>query len=201
MTPMTSPGVGSSNSGKPVKAPSQDGAFDSGLGRVLSGLNSVGSVWIFVLMVLINADAFGRTLFNAPINGVPELIELSIVGIVFLQMGDALRNGRLTRSDGFFNLALAHRPAFGRAMGAGFDLLGAVFMALILYGSVPLLVEAWTRDYYVGVEGWFTMPVWPVKVIIVIGCVVTLAQFLAFAWRYLAPSPPDQPSGAVSHLE
>jgi len=198
---MAEPEAAGSKSGNTNKAPSQDGAFDSGLGRVLSGLNSVGSAWIFVLMVLINADAFGRTLFNAPINGVPELIELSIVGIVFLQMGDALRNGRLTRSDGLFNLALARRPALGRAMGAGFDLLGAVFMALILYGSVPLLAEAWTRDYYVGVEGWFTMPVWPVKAIIVIGCVVTLAQFLAFAQRYLAPRHPDRPSGATPNLQ
>ena len=198
---MTSPEAGASNPGKTNKAPSQDGAFDSGLGRVLSGFNSVGSVWIFVLMVVINADAFGRTFLNAPINGVPELIELSIVGIVFLQMGDALRNGRLTRSDGLFNLALTRRPALGRALGAAFDLLGAIFMGLILYGSVPLLAEAWTRDYYVGVEGWFTVPVWPVKVIIVIGCVVTLAQFLAFAWRYLAVSPPDQPSGVASHFE
>jgi TRAP-type mannitol/chloroaromatic compound transport system permease small subunit len=198
---MAEPEAGGSNSGKTNKAPSQDGAFDSGLGQVLSGLNSVGSVWIFVLMVLINADAFGRTLFNAPINGVPEMIELSIVGIVFLQMGDALRNGRLTRSDGFFNLALTRLPTLGRAMGATFDLLGAVFVGLILYGSVPLLAESWTRDYYVGVEGWFTVPVWPVKVIIVIGCVVTLAQFLAFAWRYLVPSPPDRPSGAASHFE
>jgi hypothetical protein len=125
---MAEPGASDSKPGKPVKAPSQDGAFDSGLGHVLSGLNSVGSVWIFVLMVLINADAFGRTLFNAPINGVPEMIELSIVGIVFLQMGDALRNGRLTRSDGFFNLALTRLPTLGRAMGATFDLLGAVFI-------------------------------------------------------------------------
>ena len=97
------------------------------LTRLLVGLNGIGSVWIFVLMLVINTDAFSRTLFTAPIYGVNEIIELSIVAIVFLQLGDALRNRRLTRSDGFFNLALERVPALGRAMGALFDLLVDLF--------------------------------------------------------------------------
>ncbi|MFQ5923781.1 MAG: hypothetical protein ACE5M4_13145, partial [Anaerolineales bacterium] len=45
--------------------------------------------------------------------------------------------------------------------------------------------ESVEKDFYVGVEGLFTAPVWPVKLIIVIGRIVTLLQFLVFAWRYL----------------
>ena len=162
-------------------------ATRSALTRLLVGLNGIGSVWIFALMVLINADAFSRTLFTAPIYGVNEMIELSIVGIVFLQLGDALRTGRLTRSDGLFRILLGRQPLIGRSLGALFDLLGAVFMGLILYGSWPLLTEAWVNDYYVGNEGVFTAPTWPIKLIIVVGCLVTMLQFVAFAIRHALP--------------
>ena len=76
-------------------------------------------------------------------------------------------------------------PALGRALGAAFDLLGATFMGLILYGSFPLFTEAFENDYYVGNEGVFTAPVWPIKALVVIGCLVTALQFAASAWRYV----------------
>ena len=167
-------------------APPQGGAFISLFDRLVSGMNALGTAWIFVLMILINADAFGRTLFAAPIDGVIEMVELSLVGIVFLQLADAARRGRLTRSDGFFNLVMARQPRIGRYMGAAFDLLGALFMAAIVFGSTTLLMDSVKNDYYVGNEGVFTFPVWPVKTIILIGCVIAGLQFLVFAWRYLA---------------
>ena len=52
------------------------------------------AAWIFVLMVVINVDVIGRTLFTKPLPGVPELVRLSIVAIVFLQIGSTLRAGR-----------------------------------------------------------------------------------------------------------
>ncbi len=167
------------------EASPQGGASISLFNSVLSCLNGIGSVWIFALIILVNIDAFGRTLFAAPINGVPEMIELSIVGIVFLELGDAVRKGRLTRSDGLFNLLLERYPPVGRTLGVIFDLLSAVFMGLILYGSVPLLIESYEKSFYIGVEGLFTAPVWPIKLFIVIGCAMTLLQFLIFAWRHV----------------
>ncbi len=166
-------------------APPQGGAFISLFDRLVSGMNGLGTAWIFILMILINADAFGRTLFAAPIDGVIEMVELSLVGIIFLQLADTVRRGRLTRSDGFFNLVLDRRPRVGRYMGAAFDLLGAIFMAIIVFGSVPLLLGSIEHDYYVGNEGVFTFPVWPIKTVILIGCVVTALQFLVFVRRYL----------------
>ena len=40
-------------------------------------LNAIGSVWILGLLILINADVFGRNLLHAPIDGVIEMIEIS----------------------------------------------------------------------------------------------------------------------------
>ncbi|MDP6814497.1 MAG: TRAP transporter small permease, partial [Alphaproteobacteria bacterium] len=52
------------------------------LHRLTGAMNAVGTAWIFVLMVLINADVLGREAFAAPVRGVTELVSLSIVGIV-----------------------------------------------------------------------------------------------------------------------
>ena len=166
-------------------ASSSDGAISLFLSPVLSSLNTLGSLWIFCLMILINMDAFGRTLFAAPIDGVTEIIELSLVGIVFLQLGDSTRHGRLTRSDGFLNIMLRRRPRVGRLMAATFDFLGVIFMAIIIWGSYPMLIESIEGDYFVGNEGVFTAPVWPVNLLIVIGCIVTLLQFVVFIRRHL----------------
>ena len=58
---------------------------------LVAGLNSVGTMWIFALMVLINVDVLSRYLLNAPIQGVSEVVALSIVGIVFLQISDTVQ--------------------------------------------------------------------------------------------------------------
>jgi len=62
--------------------------------KFVSVLNSAGGILIFAMIVMINLDVFSRFLFNHPIDGVTELVELSIVAIVFLQLSDAVRNGR-----------------------------------------------------------------------------------------------------------
>ena len=102
------------------------GAPQDLLDRTLTVMNTIGSLWIFVLMVMIDTDAFSRTLFNHPIHGVNELVEMSIIAIVFMQLGDATRKGRLTRSDGFYGLVQRRRPRAGHVMGAIFDFLGGI---------------------------------------------------------------------------
>lgn len=155
------------------------------LDRSLSSLNALGSLWIFFIMILVNADVFGRNLFLAPIDGVNEIIELSLVGIVFLQLGDATRRGRLTRSDGFLNLITKRKPQVGRFMALIFDTLGAFFMGLILWGSLPIFIESWQGNFYEGQEGVFTAPVWPVNLVVVIGSILTALLFLRLAWEHL----------------
>jgi len=158
-------------------APERLGWFD----RLVVGMNALGSLWILLLILLITADALGRSFFTHPIVGTHELIQISIVGIVFLQLGDAIRTGRLTRSDTFLGVLQFRKPRVGAALEAAFCLLGAAYMAIGLWGSVPLLKEAIERDSWIGNEGVFTAPVWPVKTIIVIGLAVCLVQFLRLA--------------------
>lgn len=169
--------------GRPQSAPLR--AF----GALISGMNAAGSCWIVVLMLLINAEAISRSAFNQPIIGVIEMIEISVIGIVFMQLADSLRRGVLTRSDGLFNQVMRRKPAAGHVMAVVTYLLGAAFMGLIIWGSVPFFVDAWEKNYYIGVEGMFTAPVWPVALIIVVAVAVTMVQFLimlADHWRQIS---------------
>lgn len=157
-----------------------------GFSKVVAGLNSAGTALIFIMMVIINVDVFARYLFNAPIDGVTELVELSIVAIVFLQLGDAVRCGRLTRSDGLYTRLINRHPKLGHLLGLFFDLSGAFFFSAILIGALPLLKDAWVRGYFAGNEGLVVIPIWPVRLILVIGCITVTLVFLGFVRKHLA---------------
>ena len=72
-------------------------------------------------------------------------------------------------------------------MGAIFDALAIVFFLIVLYGAIPELYDSWRFDYFVGEEGLFTVAEWPIKLILVIGCTVTMLQFVKFTARHIAP--------------
>lgn len=145
---------------------------------VISGMNAAGSCWIVLLMLLINAEAISRSAFNQPIIGVIEMIEISVIGIVFLQLADSLRRGVFIRSDGLFNQVKSRKPGVAHVMAISTYMLGAIFMALILWGCIPYFLSAWTNDWYVGVEGMFTAPKWPIVLIVNIAIFMTMIQFL-----------------------
>lgn len=63
-----------------------------------------------------------------------------------------------------------------------FCLIGATYMGLALWGTVPLLTEAIRRSSFLGNQGVFTVVVWPVKLITVIGLAVCLLEFLRQSW-------------------
>ena len=154
-------------------------------GGLVEGLNAVGTLCIFAVMILINTDIFGRFALSSPVPGVKELVELSIVGIVFLQLPHTLRVGRITRSDAAFNQLLSRFPRIGYALSALYNLTGALLAVLIVYGSVPRFVQAWSENHYIGNQGIFVAPVWPVRLIIVVGCVCLAIQFALLMWRDL----------------
>ena len=157
---------------------------ETALGRLFHkwvfALNSIGTLWIFAIMVIMNTDIFMRFVFGSPIDGVTEIIELSIAGIVFLQLADAVRAGRLTRSDGLFNRITESRPKLGHILGFFFDLCGAIFFICILMGGIPMFIDAWVGNEYSGVDGVFTVIVWPIRLIMVISCISVVGVFISF---------------------
>ena len=149
---------------------------------ITSVMNSIGTAWVFVLLVIINLDIGGRALFNHPIRGVPEIVALSIVACVFLQLAHTLKVGRLTRSDIVLNWLARKNPVLGHFLRGIYHLIGAVILIILFNASLPLFTKAWRLDVYVGAEGDFMAPVWPVKLIILIGCVAAAIQFMLMAY-------------------
>lgn len=146
-------------------------------------MNSIGTAWVFVLLVIINLDIGGRALFNHPIRGVPEIVALSIVACVFLQLAHTLKVGRLTRSDIILNWLARKNPGLEHFLSGIYHLIGAAVLVILFNASLPLFTKAWRLDVYVGAEGDFMAPVWPVKLIILIGCVAAAIQFMLMAYN------------------
>jgi TRAP-type mannitol/chloroaromatic compound transport system permease small subunit len=145
----------------------------------------IGSAWIFAIMILVNADVLGRALLSRPIDGVPEIVSLSIVGIVFLQLANTLRMGRFISSDMLLSRLQAARPRLGQALEALYHVFGALTFAVITCYVSPKFVEAWQEGTYVGSLGRFTMEIWPILLIIVVGSALTVLQYLAQALYHL----------------
>lgn len=149
-------------------------------------LNVAGTLLIVALMVLICTDVIARSAFSSPISGVPELVSLSIVAIVFLQAPEAFRMGRFTRSEAMLNF-LERRSS---RLRAGLELLFAVLalgiISVLLYASYPFFIKSWNRGTFIGTIGDFIAPVWPVKLVILIGCTALIAQIVLHTIRQIS---------------
>ncbi len=148
---------------------------------ITTGLNVAGTVLIFLVMLLVNFDVIGRNFLGSPISGVPELVSMSIVAIVFLQIAQAFRKGRLTRTEAVLGWVERRAPRLRCAVDIVFALASALLIWQLYAASQPLFVKAWARGTFQGTVGDFTAPVWPVKLIILVGCAALLVQLVMFA--------------------
>ncbi|MCC6658275.1 MAG: TRAP transporter small permease [Rhodocyclaceae bacterium] len=156
-----------------------------GFQRLTAALNALGTLWILVLMVLMNADVIGRNLLSAPLRGVTEIVSMSIVGIVFLQLADTLHRGRLTRADVLLDRLKRGRPRLANGLQALYHFVGMLLLATICWASWEPLQEALRIGEYVGAVGDFQAPMWPVRLIVVTGSACTALAFLFLAWADL----------------
>ena len=161
-----------------------DGSAEQ-LALLTGGVSGAASIWIFCLMVLICADIFGRTVLNAPVQGVSEIVANSIVAIVFLQAAHTLMSGRMTRTDILIGAAEEHRPFAASILRLVFHLAGVLVFALIAYGTWPKLVDAWVENEFFGAQGVFTAPVWPIKACLFGGSLLTCLAFATQALKDL----------------
>jgi TRAP-type C4-dicarboxylate transport system permease small subunit len=140
-------------------------------GLVLWLLNSLGTIMIAAMMVLIVTDVVGRSFFNAPLNGVAEISSMLIVVIVFLQLPAAIHWQRMTRADMFLNRLSTSSPRAAQVAEAAFAAIGVFVFAVIFRATLPQFTEAWEQNEFFGVQGVWTLPTWPIRLSILIGCV------------------------------
>jgi TRAP-type mannitol/chloroaromatic compound transport system permease small subunit len=148
-----------------------------GFDRVVLVSNAVASGWIFVLMLLITTDIVLRFVFNSPLSGTTEIVEISIVTILYLQLAHTLKVGRVTRSDALYGAILRKWPPIGNIMGILFHLAGVGLMVAIVYGGWPKWLQAYNGGHFIGNVGVFTFPEWPQRLVLVIGCTMLGIQF------------------------
>lgn len=172
--------------GTPVPSPGSYGtALPFGFHYLTGVMNAVGTFWIFVIMLLMTADVIGRSFFNRPISGVIEIVTLSIVSIVFIQLADTLHKGRFTRADALLGAIGRASPRAGAFLHMMFHLAGAGLVGVMGYASWPLLVESWQTGEYLGAIGTFRAPVWPMRAVILLGTTCTSITFLLLAYANL----------------
>ena len=129
-------------------------AFDT----LVTWLNGGGVVWAFALMFLISADIIGRAAFDHPLVGVTEMVSLSLVACVFLQLGYAVLRRRLMRVEMVMEPLEQRRPAVAAAWHVVLAAVGVAVLATIAVGEWPEFVRAWRTSEFAGVEGLYTIP-------------------------------------------
>lgn len=141
-----------------------------GLSKLANGIailaNACGTLIVLALVCVVNYDVIMRGVFNAPFMGTVEVVQFSLVMIVFLQLPDVVRANRLTRSDGFLLVMGNRAPNFARRLNNVIFIVSAIFMALIARAIWPEFVEMWHSQDYFGVPGVFTAPWWPIQLVI-----------------------------------
>jgi len=163
-------------------------------GWMVDGMAAFGTVLIVVLMAIICSDVVARNLFNASLPLIAELGALTLVMIVYLQLGAAVRHNRLARAEIVFAALQARSPRAAALLEAVFQLVGAVMLALIAWSTFGILENDMERGRYIGVTGVVTLQTWPFRLVILFGVAIATIQFLVQMVSALRNTPAREPA-------
>lgn len=132
--------------------------------RLTKFLMIFGAVWAFVLCFFILADIIFRAL-NIPISGTKEIVANSVVIIVFMQVGYAVRSGSMLRAD---FLVIMMPQIVQRFLLILALLAGAAFFLFLLKAGIKPALRSFANGEFDG-EGALRVPVWPARFAILLG--------------------------------
>lgn len=132
--------------------------------RLTKFLMVFGAIWAFCLCFIVLGDIFLRLIGN-PVTGTKEIIANSVVIIVFMQVGFAVRGGTMLRADFLTVMFPGWVQKMLLILACG---LGAIFFLFLLYAAVPHAIRSFSRGEMDGV-GAFQVRVWPARWVIVFG--------------------------------
>lgn len=124
----------------------------------------LGAIWAFFLCFFILADIITRAM-NMPISGTKEIVANSVVMIVFLQIGYAVRSNSMLRAD--FLVAKMPKVAQKALLLLAFA-LGALLFFFLLKAGIKPAVRSFVNGEFDG-EGALRVPVWPTRWMIIFG--------------------------------
>ncbi|MBM3358824.1 MAG: TRAP transporter small permease [Betaproteobacteria bacterium] len=137
----------------------------------------LAAVWAMGLSALIVADIFANNLYGHAIPGVREIVISSIVMIVYLQLGYAIRSHSMLRADSLLLVMPVTMRRIALAIGYA---LGAVLFLMILRGTISPTIYAWNTSEYWG-EGALHVPVWPTRFMILFGAGLAIVNYVVAA--------------------
>ena len=146
--------------------------------RLSKFLMIAAATWAFGLSFLVMANIIGRSVFDAPIYGTAEIVAASIVIIVFLQAGYAIRSRSMLKAD----FLVVHLPDIvQRILLAIGYLLGAAFFLMIITGGWEESVKSYVEGEFEG-EGALRVPSWPARWTVLIGSALAMINYLVMAY-------------------
>ncbi len=147
--------------------------------------NSVASLWVMALMLLITADVVGRGFFNMPIPGVPEIVKFSVVAMFWLQIAYTLRTGKHLRT----TLLLGVMPRWMQTSVLVVNcLLGIAIFGFIVWLGWGEMMVSYENDIFEG-EHPVRILVWPIWATLVFGAVLMALQYLLDVVRLIVRGP------------
>ncbi len=149
----------------------------------VDGLGALGTIMIAFLMAIIFADVLARNILGSSLPLISELGALTVVMIVFLQLGTTVRNERLARTDLFLAALGARSPRWADFVSGLWDLFGIIVCAAIAYSTWGILWRDFQHGEYIGVVGVMTLQTWPFRALILLGAVFGSIQFAVQAVR------------------
>ena len=155
----------------------------------VDGLAALGTLMIVVLMGMIFADVLARNLIGGSLPLISELGALTLVMIVFLQLGTTVRNDRMARTEFFLDAVEARRPRLAAFVTGVWHLFGIAVCAGIAWSTWGILTRDLAARNFIGIPGVATMPTWPFRSLILLGIAVATLQFVvqaAIAFRRAA---------------
>jgi TRAP-type C4-dicarboxylate transport system permease small subunit len=172
------------------------GALATLADRTAMAANIAGTMVVLSLVLVVNFDVIAREFFNAPFRGAVEVVQFTMVLIVFLQLPDVVRVNRLTRSDGFL-VVIGHKmPRLSAAIRHVIDAVSAIFMSLIAIAIWPEFRKMWETQDYFGIPGIFVAPWWPIKLVIFLSAALCT---IVFVLKVLRPAPKPELIKAPEH--
>ena len=110
------------------------------LGRVSRLLLYAGTLALALMMLATTADVVLRATINAPIRGVVDAVEITMLLVVFLGLPDAFLRGEQVTVDVIDHLVSEKALAVLKAIGAA---LSTLFLALMAINLVQPLLDAY----------------------------------------------------------
>ena len=141
--------------------------------RLSKFLMVVAAAWTFGLSFLVLGNIIGRFAFDAPIYGTAEMVAASIVIIVFLQVGYAIRSRSMLKAD---FLVIKLPKVVQRVLLALGYLLGAAFFLMIITGGWEESILSYVEGEYEG-EGALRVPSWPARWTVLMGSAIALINY------------------------